>query len=54
MALTEITIKNTKATGKPFKLYDGNGLYLHFSKAINTKKGLGLSTDDMGHDHPPK
>lgn len=39
MSLTEVTIKNTSAKGKPFKLYDANGLYLHFSKAFDNHKG---------------
>lgn len=39
MALTDVKIKNTLITGKPFKIYDGNGLYLHFSKTVIKTKG---------------
>ncbi len=57
--LTALEVRNAKATGKPCKLPDGHGLYLHVALSgtktwryrfrVNRKEStftLGISTDE--------
>jgi hypothetical protein len=44
MALTDTALRTTKPSNKPFKLYDGNGLFLLVTIPAGRSCGVGAIT----------